>query len=55
MSTLGVKKGNKKNGHTTEERFLLSAQSPFFVKKKKDAEEFLKKAGLPERPQKKVK
>ncbi|WP_169472330.1 hypothetical protein [Pedobacter hiemivivus] len=35
--------------YTAEERFTLSAQSPFFLKKKKDAEAFLKKAGLPER------
>ncbi len=42
---------NKKNkkDFTDEERFALSAQSAFFLKKKKDAEEFLKKAGLPER------
>jgi len=35
--------------YTAEERFELSAQSLFFSKKKKDAEAFLKKAGLPER------
>lgn len=43
--------GNKKDrkGFNAEERFVLSAQSLFFLKKKKNAEEFLKKAGLPER------
>lgn len=55
MGTLNIKKGNKKNERTAEERFLLSAQSPFFVKKRKDAEEFLKKAGLPEHLENKTK
>lgn len=53
MGTLSIKKGKKKNEYNAEERFLLSAQSPFFVKKRKDAEAFLNKAGLPDRPQKK--
>lgn len=34
--------------YTEEERFVLSAQSSFFLKKKNDAEAFLTKAGLPE-------
>lgn len=48
MGTTTVKKSPKKREYTDEERFALSLQSPAFVKKKKDAEAFLKKAGLPE-------
>lgn len=49
MGTTVVKKGQKKREYTDEERFVLSAQSPVFLKKKKDAEEFIKRVGLPER------
>ncbi|WP_257669584.1 hypothetical protein [Parapedobacter tibetensis] len=48
MGTTIENKGLKKKQYTEEERFALSLQSPAFVKKKKDAEAFLKKAGLPE-------
>lgn len=48
MGSIVIKKENKKRDYTDEERFALSLQSPFFVKKREDAEKFIKKAGLPE-------
>ena len=48
MGSIVIKKGIKKRDYTDEERFSLSLQSPFFVKKREDAEAFIKKAGLPE-------
>jgi hypothetical protein len=42
-------KKETKSKYTAKERYLLAEQSPFFVKKKEDAEAFIKKAGLPER------
>lgn len=49
MGTTVVKKGPKKREYTDEERFALCAQSPVFLKKKKDAEDLIKRVGLPER------
>lgn len=38
----------KKKEYTEEERFIRSVQLPFFKKKKQDAEDLLKRVGLPE-------
>jgi|GEM_PF-1987316 len=48
MGSIAVKKGIKGRKYTDEERLSLSVQSPFFVKKRSDAEAFIKMAGLPE-------
>jgi len=55
MGTITVKKGIPKKGITDEERFLLATQSPFFLKKKKDAEDLIKKVGLPDSVTKRLK
>jgi hypothetical protein len=49
MNTLSIKKEKKKKALTVEERAALYIKDPVFVKKKKEAKEFLKKAGLPNR------
>jgi len=55
LGTTTVKKGSSKKEFTDEERFLLAAQSPFFVKKKKDAVDLIKKVGLPDHIAKRLK
>lgn len=48
MGTITVKKGTSKKEITDEERFVLATNSPVFLKKKKDAEDLIKKVGLPD-------
>ena len=48
MGTTIENKGLKKKEYTEEERFIRSVQSSFFKKKKQDAEDLLKRVGLPE-------
>lgn len=56
MGTMTVKKkGTPQKEITDEERFLLAAQSPFFLKKKKDTEDLIKKVGLPDSVTKRLK
>ncbi len=55
MSATVIKQGKKIEEYSAEERAILYAQTPFFVKKRKEATEFIKKAGLPERFSKKGK
>jgi len=50
-----IKKGSSRKEFTDEERFLLAAQSPFFMKKKKDAEDLIRKVGLPDNVAKRLK
>ena len=48
MATTVENKNVKKKEYSEEERFVRSVQSPFFKKKKQDAEDLLKRVGLPE-------
>lgn len=49
MSSISINKEKKSKILSIEERAALYIKDPFFVNKKKEAEKFLKKAGLPER------
>ena len=56
MGVTVIKKSAKKRSeYTDEERFALAANSPVFLKKKKDAEEFIKRVGLPDSVTKRLK
>ncbi len=55
MEVTIVKKNPKNREYTDEERFVLASNSPVFLKKKKDAEEFIKRVGLPDSVTKRLK
>ena len=49
MGSLVKKSGKKIEEYTADERTAIYLQSPYFIQKNKEAKEFLKRVGLPER------
>ncbi len=49
MNSSLKKSGKKIEEYTADERAAIYLQSPYFIQKNKEAKEFLKRAGLPER------